>query len=207
VTSRPAAAVTLRPDATMEIATEAIPPSALADAADDQHTEFWWIFLVGGVLWLVFALLVFQFDETSVSAVSILLGITCAGGAALELLAVPASHGWWRVARIALAVGFAIVATVAFVHPGDSFKALGTIFAFYLLIRGVFEVAAAFIVRGYESFWWLMLIAGSVQILLAFWAAGDFGHKSFLLIVWVGASALAHGFVEIVRAFELRPPH
>jgi uncharacterized membrane protein HdeD (DUF308 family) len=49
-----------------------------------------------------------------------------------------------------------------------------------------------------------VLLAGIAQILLAFWAAGNFGHKAFLLVVWVGASALAHGIVEIVRAFELR---
>ena len=48
------------------------------------------------------------------------------------------------------------------------------------------------------------LISGTVQILLAFWAAGDFGHKAFLLVVWVGASALAHGIVQIVTAFRLR---
>jgi uncharacterized membrane protein HdeD (DUF308 family) len=34
---------------------------------------------------------------------------------------------------------------------------------------------------------------------------GDFGHKAFLLVVWVGASALAHGTVQIVTAFRLRP--
>jgi uncharacterized membrane protein HdeD (DUF308 family) len=44
-----------------------------------------------------------------------------------------------------------------------------------------------------------------VLILLAFWAAGDFGHKAFLLVVWVGASALAHGVVQLVTAFRLRP--
>ena len=35
--------------------------------------------------------------------------------------------------------------------------------------------------------------------------AADFGHKAFLLVVWVGASALAHGVLQITRAFELRP--
>ncbi len=57
--------------------------------------------------------------------------------------------------------------------------------------------------RGVEL-WWVGLIAGSVQILLAFWAAGNFGHKSTLLIVWVGATALMQGLVQILRAFELR---
>jgi uncharacterized membrane protein HdeD (DUF308 family) len=93
---------------------------------------------------------------------------------------------------------------VAFVHPGDTFEALASIFAFYLLLRGTFDIVVAILVRGVEL-WWVGLISGTVQILLAFWAAGDFGHKAFLLVVWVGASALAHGIVQIVTAFRLRP--
>ena len=188
----------------MDVSSRVVPVSS-READETQHSEVWWVFLIGGVLWLLFALLVFQFDSRSVHAISLLLGFTCFGGAALELLAIPLSHGWWRAGRIALAVGFAIVGILCFVDPGNSFKALSTIFAFYLLLRGLFEVIAAFLVRGVESTWWLMLVIGAVQIGLAFWAAGDFGHKAFLLVVWVGATALAHGFVEIVRAFALRP--
>ena len=75
-------------------------------------------------LWLVFSLLVFQFDETSVAAISILVGVACLGAAAFELAAVPASDGLWRVGRIILAIAFAIVGVVAFVNPGDGFDAL-----------------------------------------------------------------------------------
>ena len=51
---------------------------------------------------------------------------------------------------------------------------------------------------------WLGLLAGVVEIGLAFWAAGDFGHKTVLLLVWVGLSALIHGVVQIILAFQLR---
>jgi uncharacterized membrane protein HdeD (DUF308 family) len=149
-------------------------------------------------------LLVFQFDTRTVSAISILIGATCAGAALLELLAVATSHGWARLGRIALAVAFAVISILAFVHPGNSFEALATIFAFYLLFRGVFDIVVAITGRA-RPLWWLTLVLGAVQILLAFWAAGDFGHKAFLLVVWVGASALAHGVLQISRAFELRP--
>jgi uncharacterized membrane protein HdeD (DUF308 family) len=158
---------------------------------------------VGG-LWLVFALLVFQLDSRSVSAISILLGATCAGAALLELLAVSTSRGWLLLGRIALAVAFGILSILCFVHPGNSFKALSTIFAFYLLFRGLFDVVVSLLFRG-AALWWLTLLLGLAQILLAFWAAGNFGHKAFLLVVWVGASALAHGVLQIVRGFELRP--
>lgn len=178
------------------------PPPA-AEAALDAEPGLWWFHLVVGALWLVFALLVFQVDERSVHAISILLGLTCAGAALLELLGLPGSRGWWRLRRIALALAFAILAVLCFVHPGNSFKALSTIFAFYLLFRGLFDVTVALVGRG-RPLWWLTLTIGFVQILLAFWAAGNFGNKAFLLIVWVGASALAHGVLQIVRAFELR---
>jgi uncharacterized membrane protein HdeD (DUF308 family) len=179
---------------------------APAGAVEDRETtDLWWMFLVSGALWLVFALLVFQFDETSVGAISVLVGVACFGAAVFEAVAVPASQGWWRAARIALAIAFAVIGVVAFVNPGDSFDALATIFAFYLLLRGLFEVVGAFIVRGTVGTWWLMLLVGSAEILLAFWAAGNFGHKAFLLVVWVGAAALGHGLLQIVRAFELRP--
>ena len=147
----------------------------------------------------------FQFDETSVTAIAILVGVACLGAAAFELAAVPASDGLWRAARVALAIGFAIIGLIAFTSPADSFDALAAVFAFYLLLRGLFEVGSALMNRSGGLAWWLSLTVGVVQILLAFWAAGNFGHKAFLLVVWVGATALAHGLVLIIRAFELRP--
>jgi uncharacterized membrane protein HdeD (DUF308 family) len=50
--------------------------------------------------------------------------------------------------------------------------------------------------------WWLFLITGIVEIILGFWAAGDFGHKVILLVVWVGVAALIRGFL---RSFSPSP--
>ena len=174
------------------------------ESAGQSGTSLWWIPLITGSLWVIFALVVFRFDYTTVSALSILVGCVCLAAALFEAMAAVATHGWWRVLNIGLAVLFTLVGVVAFVHPGDTFEALASIFAFYLLLRGTFDIVVAILGRGAEL-WWVGLISGTVQILLAFWAAGDFGHKAFLLVVWVGASALAHGIVQIVTAFRLRP--
>ena len=174
------------------------------ESAGQGGTSLWWIPLITGSLWIVFALILFRFDYTTVSAISILLGCVCLAGALFQAIAAFATHGWWRVLNIGLAFLFAVIGVVAFVHPGNTFSALATIFAFYLLLRGIFDIVVAIVLRGVEL-WWIGLISGTIQILLAFWAAGDFGHKAFLLVVWVGASALAHGIVQIVTAFRLRP--
>jgi uncharacterized membrane protein HdeD (DUF308 family) len=183
-----------------------VAPGMSADDREAAGSEagLWWILLVTGSLWIVFALLVFQFDATSVRAISLVIGIVCMAAAVTELFTIGAVHGGRRLARLLLAAAFAVIGVLAFIHPENSFSALATIFAFYLLLRGIFDLVGALAARGTEL-WWTGLISGPIQILLAFWAAGNFGHKSALLIVWVGASALIQGVVQILRAFELRP--
>jgi uncharacterized membrane protein HdeD (DUF308 family) len=177
------------------------------DEPGNGGDALWWIPLVTGSLWVIFALIVFRFDYTTVSAVSILLGTVLMAAALFEALAAAGAHGWWRVVHIGLTIAFAVIGALAYVHPENTFSALASIFAFYLFLRGIVDVVAAFFARPAEL-WWIGLVSGAVQILLAFWAAGDFGHKAFLLVVWIGASALAHGVVQIVTAFRLRqgPP-
>ena len=96
-----------------------------------------------------------------------------------------------------------MIGGLAFAHPQNTFNALAAIFAFYLLFAGVFNIVVALYDRGREL-WWGQLIIGAVEVLLAFWAAGNFGHKAFLLIVWIGASALAAGITQIIFGFQLR---
>jgi uncharacterized membrane protein HdeD (DUF308 family) len=174
-------------------------PNEVAEGGD----PLWWILLVSGSLWVLFALIVFRFDYTTVSALSILLGTVVLAAALFEAVAAAGAHGWWRVAHVGLAIAFAVIGTLAFIHPENTFKALASIFAFYLLLRGIFDVVRALFARPLEL-WWAGLVSGVVQILLAFWAAGDFGNKAFLLVVWVGASALAHGVIQLVTAFRIR---
>lgn len=171
-------------------------------ASREQAQGVWWFFLVIGCLWLVFALLVFRVDATTVHGIAILTGVVCMAGAGLEFLGAAAVHGGWRIVRILLGLAFVVIGALAFIHPQNTFRALATIFAFYLLLRGLFTIASSLVERG--ELWWLRLLVGLAEVLLAFWAAGNFGHKAFLLIVWIGAGALAAGISQILLAFELR---
>jgi uncharacterized membrane protein HdeD (DUF308 family) len=175
-------------------------------AAEAEGDPLWWVLLVTGTLWSIFAIVVFRFDYTTVTALSILLGTVCICAGLFEAVAAAAAAGWWRVTHIVLALAFVVIGILAFAHPENTFSVLATIFAFFLLIRGTFEIVVSFFVRP-ADLWWVGLVSGVIQVLLAFWAAGDFGHKAFLLVVWVGASALVHGIVQIVTAFRIRPQH
>jgi uncharacterized membrane protein HdeD (DUF308 family) len=164
----------------------------------------WWIYLIPGFAWLLLAVIVFRFDWTTVSSISILFGLVMLAAAVNELFAFGASSGWWKVARAALAVAFAVLAIVSFVHPGNTFAALAAVMSFYFVIMGGFEIALAIGTRHEHDLWWLSLLVGIALLLLGFWAAGNFGHAAILLVVWVGATALARGISEIIFAFTVR---
>jgi uncharacterized membrane protein HdeD (DUF308 family) len=171
----------------------------LADAG-----RVWWLFLVTGTLWLLFSIIVFRFDYTTVSAISILFGILMLAAGVVEVASVFLTHGWRRLGHAVLAVAFLVIAIVSFVHPGDTFKALAAVMSFYFVLKGTFDIAIALATRPVNDVWWIGLTLGIVEILLGFWAAGDFGHKVILLVIWVGAAALTRGISEIVFAFTLR---
>jgi uncharacterized membrane protein HdeD (DUF308 family) len=118
-----------------------------------EGEPLWWIPLVTGALWVIFALIVFQFDYTSVSALSILLGTVCMAAGLFEAVTAAGTHGWWRTVHIVLAIVFAAIGTAAYIHPENTFKALASIFAFYLLLRGIFDIVIALFARPAELWW------------------------------------------------------
>jgi hypothetical protein len=64
----------------------------LADAG-----RVWRLFLVTGTLWLLFSIIVFRFDYTTVSAISILFGILMLAAAVMEMASVLLTHGLRRI--------------------------------------------------------------------------------------------------------------
>jgi uncharacterized membrane protein HdeD (DUF308 family) len=169
-----------------------------------QAEGLWWLFLVIGILWLLFAIIIFRFDWTTVSSISILFGIAMIGAALTEVIAVFHASGWWRLAYVALALIFGVIAIVAFIHPGDTFRALAGVLSFYFIVKGAFDLIVGIARRSELDLWWATLLLGVAEILLGFWAAGDFGHRTILLVVWVGAAALTRGISEIATAFAVR---
>jgi len=180
-------------EATLPVAAEA------RDAA-----SWWWVFLIFGAAWLLFAIILLRFDYTSVASISILFGCAMIAAAVVELIGVFVSSGWGRVGHGALAVACGVIGVVAFVHPGNTFRALAAILSFYLVIHGTFLVIVSLSVGRHQDLWWLSLITGLVELGIGLWAAGYWGRSSALLLAWIGITALLRGISEIIFAFSLR---
>jgi uncharacterized membrane protein HdeD (DUF308 family) len=170
----------------------------------EQVARYWWIFLVTGGAWILFAIIIFRFDWTSVNAIAILFGIVMIGAALNEIGNASGSRGGWRIAHGLLSAAFVVIAILSFVHPGNTFKALAGVMSFYFIFKGLFDVSLALFLHGELDVWWLRLILGLAELLVGLWAAGDFGRRQILLVVFVGVAALTRGLTEILFAFGLR---
>jgi uncharacterized membrane protein HdeD (DUF308 family) len=166
-------------------------------------TPGWWVLLVAGIAWVVIALIVLRFNQASITTVGVLVGFVLIGQGLNDLLA--ASMTPWRWLNIALAGLFIVAGLLALFYPGKTFLVLAEIVGFVLVLAGALRVIESLFLRETSDLWWMQLVAGILLMLLGFWAGGQFfGARAYLILVWVGLSALIRGFLEIIAAFQVR---
>jgi uncharacterized membrane protein HdeD (DUF308 family) len=154
----------------------------------EETADRWWLFLITGIAWLVVALIIFQWNYTTVYAVSYLFGFIAIFAGVNEFLAVAVSTSGWKVVRVILGILFIIAGVWALVHPHNAFATIAGLIGFFLLFKGIFDIISAFATRVVFELWWLQLIVGILEILLAYWVSGSFRNKVILLVAYVASS-------------------
>jgi uncharacterized membrane protein HdeD (DUF308 family) len=112
------------------------------------------------------------------------------------------SKSWRSLAlRGAISLVFGILAAL---WPGITLLWLLVMFAAYALIQGVVSSVAAFQGRKTHHDWWLMLLWGVVGIGAGVTAFMLPDLTAVVLVLIIGATALASGIVDIAMAIRLR---
>jgi uncharacterized membrane protein HdeD (DUF308 family) len=101
-------------------------------------------------------------------------------------------------------IALTIAGVTAFFQPGGTFVALAAVVSFYLIFRGISDIAIGFSLASVASASWVSVLTGFLELLIGFWAAGSWGLSATLLVAWVGAALLLHGISNIFAAFRLR---
>jgi uncharacterized membrane protein HdeD (DUF308 family) len=161
-----------------------------------EATRGWWFYLLAGVLWILFAWVVLSFDFETVWAVAVFFGVGFITGGVMEL-GLSARARSWRWLHFLFGVIAIVAGIMALVWPGQTFLALAAIIGWYVLFAGIMDIVTAFATRDVNELWWLQLAVGFGEVLIGFWAVGYAGRSIALLVVWVGASALARGISSI----------
>jgi hypothetical protein len=169
----------------------------------ERGTSRWWIPLLIGIAWLIYAFIVLSFTYRTVWAIVIFasLAFIAAGIVEFVLATVLESWQWLHALAGVLCIAAGIVALV---WPGQTFLVLAAIIGWFLLFRGTFNIVESLFIKDYVEQWWLILITGILQVGIALWAVGYSGRSIAVLVVWVGAWALTEGIMNIWAAFRLR---
>ncbi len=171
-------------------------------AIDRDDTRMWWVFLLIGILWILFGWVVLSFNYTSVWAVAVFLAFGLLGGGAMTIM-IGLQARSWRWLHVSFGVIGVVAGIVALVWPGQTFLVLAAIIGWYIMFAGILEIATAFATRDVNDIWWLHLVLGIAEVLVGFWAVGYAGRSITLLVVWVGAIALGRGISNLFIAFGL----
>jgi uncharacterized membrane protein HdeD (DUF308 family) len=170
------------------------------DAVRRAYAEHWWYFLVAGILWLFFGFLVLSLRPASIAALVILIAIGFWLGALTQFVLAAVTSGGWRILAMVGAVLAIAAGIAALVWPEPTLVVVSVFVAWYLLVRGAFDVAVSLAhthVRG----WWMGLVAGLVAIGLGAWAIGHPERSVLLFVTIVGIWAIFKGATDLVAAF------
>jgi uncharacterized membrane protein HdeD (DUF308 family) len=167
-----------------------------------EVSKGWWLYLVAGVLWIIFGWIVLSFNFDTVWAIAVFFGFGFIIGGIMELY-VGFQSDSWRWLHILFAVIAILAGIVALVWPGQTFLVLAAIIGWYILFAGIMDIVISISTKEENDLWWLQLILGVVEVLIGFWAVGYAGRSIAVLVIWVGASALARGISSIVLGFGL----
>jgi uncharacterized membrane protein HdeD (DUF308 family) len=172
------------------------------DAAAGGLADKWWIFLVTGIGWLILGKIVFDADMDTVSTISTFAGFILVLAGLNEFFSAWVV-GSWKIMHAIVGALIVVAGILAFIRPEVTFLSLAAILGWYLLFKGVLDIFVALADRTFDL-WWTGLIVGTIELLIGLWAAGYPGRSVTLLVVWVGASAVTRGIMEIFLAFRLR---
>jgi uncharacterized membrane protein HdeD (DUF308 family) len=173
------------------------------DAVRRAYASSWWMFLIAGILWLFFGFLVLSLRPASIAALVILIAIGFWLGALTQFLLATVTTGGWRVLTIIGGVLAIAAGIAALVWPEPTLVVVSVFVAWYLLVRGAFDVGISLShthVRG----WWMGLIAGIIAIALGAWAIGNPDRSVLLFVTIVGIWAIFKGVTDLMAAFAFR---
>ena len=175
------------------------PAAALAGIA-----KWWWLMVVTGVLWLVVAFVLFQYDTRSVATLGYIVGFMLLfNGLELFVLATAVS-GWrwlWYLFGALLVAG----GVWAIFNPGATVAALAFRLGFLLALVAVTWLVEAIVTRRDNPLWGLGLLSAVILGGIAFWV-GQQGYleKAITLLAFAGVWAIVQGVGDIVRGIQLK---
>ena len=166
----------------------------------------WWLLLITGIAWMLVGVFVLDANLDSAKAIGYLAAVYLIVAGVMEFVLLGILEGW-RWLHALLGILFVVGGIMALTEPFQTFRVLAALIGFFLVLKGTFDFAMALATRHVVDLWWLLLIAGVIEVLIGFWASGYPGRSAWLLLLWVGIGALVRGVTQLILALPVHRIH
>lgn len=176
----------------------------------DYAVKYWWLSLLVGIIFILFAIYLMFAPLASYIALSILFSVSMFVSGVFEIaFAVSnrrniSSWGWYLTGGIIdLILGIFLM-----INPGLSMSVLPFVLAFWLMFRGFSAIGYAIDLKRYGTRKWGWYMAfGILAILCSIGIIWQPAIGAFTLVYMVAYALLIIGIFRIMVAFELKNLH
>jgi uncharacterized membrane protein HdeD (DUF308 family) len=172
--------------------------------ATGQFAQWWWLWLIGGAIWILVGIFILQLDRRSITVAGLTIGILLLVAGAEEFVMAYVVDGlkwlWYIFGAILLISGIWVL-----FNPTKTVAAVAQSLGFIFALVGIFWIIEAIMTKDANQLWVLGLISGIILVGLGFWAGGQiFPVQVYTLLIFTGIWGLLHGITDIFKAFTIR---
>jgi uncharacterized membrane protein HdeD (DUF308 family) len=174
-----------------------------------QLAKNWWAIALRGVLAIIFGILAFAWPTLTLVALVFLWGAFAFIDGAFSIASgIRDEEGQGRNwLMVILGVVGVVAGILAFAVPDITALALITLIGAWSIVRGAFEIGAAWQIRKQVSGEWMLALDGVFSLVFGLLVL-IFPGAGALALVWaIAAFAIVSGVILLVVAFRLRSIH
>ena len=168
-------------------------------------TRSWWVFLLYGLMAIVFGLFALFQPQATMRVVMLAVGLLALGDGLVSLLTVfrkgTALPAWLLLVYAAISIGFGLLLLF-------QTQAVATfviwLLAAWLIVAGLARIVFAVQMRQVIDGKWLLWLSGLVAIALGVWFLFNTNVGGVAIAWWLGIGALVYGVLQVAVAFYLR---
>jgi uncharacterized membrane protein HdeD (DUF308 family) len=163
--------------------------------------QHWWVLLLRGLLAIVFGLLTFSNPGITIAVLVLFWGAYALVDGIFEVIA--GFRAKWGSLILLGVLGIA-AGIVTFLWPGITAIVLLYIIAFWAIVAGVMQIAAAIRLRREVEGEWLWILSGICTVILGGLLIARPGAGAVSLVWLIASFAIAWGVLLVILAFRLK---
>ena len=167
----------------------------------EEVAKGWWLFLLSGLVSLVFGALILSIDWTLNGLAAFVGTLFIVEGAAIALTR--PLDGGTRSTNFVVGLASAVAGIVLLAWPDRGLYTLAVFFGVWIVAQGVLHIVGAFVNR-HAPLWWLVLALGLIEVPIGIWALRRPGLTLAVMITLAGVWAIVTGIWQCLIAFEVR---